>query len=106
MPTKRTRRAHHRRAAVSPTAWAFLNDQPMPEDHDEWEEFALDYNHNDEAAKLWEVHGDEVTAAWVRERPGTRPRCWWRFSAPRLAEQQPHQFWPDIDSRRHLVSEH
>ena len=45
MPTKRKRKSHMRREPITPTALAFLNDEPMPEDGNEWEDFSLRYNH-------------------------------------------------------------
>jgi hypothetical protein len=30
---------------------------------------------------LWREHRDEVLAAWIVERPGTRPSAWWRYEA-------------------------
>ena len=111
MPTKRKRKSHMRREPITPTALAFLYDEQMPEDGNVWEDFSLRYNHaplstdgweGGDAAKLWAEHGPEVTAAWIKAHPGTRPRCWWRFSAPRHPEQHPHRFWPAIDPRRHV----
>ena len=31
---------------------------------------------------IWEACADLVLAQWIADWPGTRPRCWWRFSAP------------------------
>jgi hypothetical protein len=46
----------------------------------------LQYNEFDHGAgyrveDLWRQYGPEIVARWVRKRPGTRPRCWWRFSS-------------------------
>ena len=30
----------------------------------------------------WDTHGDGIVATWAKERPGTRPSCWWRWTAP------------------------
>lgn len=34
------------------------------------------------AAAMWEQQRDTLLAAWVQERPGTRPWAWWCFDAP------------------------
>ncbi len=86
MPTKRQRISRGRRRATSPTAWAWLTDAPMPEDADQWE--LLDLQHPtsarllDSCRALWEQHRNEILAAWVKEKPGTRPARWWEFDAP------------------------
>lgn len=112
MPTKRQRRSHRRRQPITPTAVAFLNDKPMPDDGNEWEDSALRYNHaalsadlwqGGCAAVLWAEHGTEVMVAWVKARPGTRPSQWWRFSAPRQADQgHGRRHWPLIETRQHV----
>ena len=33
---------------------------------------------------LLPVHGPYIVEGWAVEHPGTRPSCWWRWSAPRL----------------------
>ncbi len=43
MPTKRKRTSRGRRRAISPTAWAWLTDAPIPEDADQWELLDLRY---------------------------------------------------------------
>ena len=59
----------------------------MPEDADQWELLDLQ---NPTSARLlnsfralWEQHRNEILAAWVKEKPGTRPARWWEFDAPR-----------------------
>ena len=109
MPTNRSRRPRNRRhAEISEVAWRFLNDAPAPGDSDTWEHFMLKYNHHDHGRgysceDLWNLYADEITAAWIKERPGTRPKCWWRYSAPRRAAQghQKHMH-PLIEPRRVL----
>jgi hypothetical protein len=110
MPTKRTRRTRNiRHADISELAWRFLNDGSIPEDYNTWEFFMLQYNHFDHATgytseSIWELYADEITATWIKEKPGTRPKCWWRYSAPRKAEQghRKHMF-PLIETRRVLL---
>ena len=31
---------------------------------------------------LWRLYGPMVLELWIKERPGTRPSCWWRFEGP------------------------
>ena len=56
---------------------------------------------------LWRDGRDSLLAAWLVERPGTRPWAWWEFDAPRATEV-PERFrggpWVDlfIEPRRQL----
>lgn len=34
---------------------------------------------------LWREHRAAILARWIQTKPGTRPSCWWKFDAPRLA---------------------
>lgn len=38
------------------------------------------------AAELWQVYGEQITRDWIMKNPGSRPRPWWRFSAPIVRE--------------------
>jgi hypothetical protein len=31
---------------------------------------------------MWQAVGQDIVADWVKDEPGTRPRCWWRFDSP------------------------
>ena len=35
-----------------------------------------------EIAGAWGQIGDEIVEDWIRDKPGTRPKIWWRLSAP------------------------
>ena len=37
---------------------------------------------NDPVKAAWDKIGDIIIAEWIKRRPGTRPYCWWVFSAP------------------------
>lgn len=37
----------------------------------------------------WSRHGAAITAAWIAERPGTRPWAWWWCEHPDLAARGP-----------------
>jgi hypothetical protein len=39
--------------------------------------------------ELWKEYGAEVIRWWVKDQPGTRPRCWWRYSAPEPRRAMP-----------------
>jgi hypothetical protein len=88
----RARRARQRAADVSDYAWARLTDQPLPPAIG-FERFILDRTGDGPGTlrALWAAHGDAITDAWAHEQPGTRPSCWWRWSAPRA----PLGTWPD-----------
>jgi hypothetical protein len=34
------------------------------------------------AALAWKTARTTTVRDWIREHPGTRPRCWWAFDAP------------------------
>ena len=36
----------------------------------------------DQLAEVWGDVGEEITAAHIRHKPGTRPWGWWKFDAP------------------------
>lgn len=92
MPTTRIRRRRDHWPPVTPTQWALLNDEPLPDepgisgDFDRW---CFNWSANDDppwgratGRALWSEHGEVVLRQWVAERPGSRPSCWWRFDAP------------------------
>ena len=89
----RARRGRTRAADVSQIAWALLTDQPPPDPPEGggWELFILEGPGSGANAwgptleDLWRAHGDAITADWAQAHPGTRPSCWWRWTAPRAA---------------------
>jgi hypothetical protein len=87
MPTNRRVRTRKRvpKVTISPWIWAFLNDQPIPEDANP---FDLLFRDDYKAMLLpWEEHRKVIIADWIKSKPGTRPCLWWRYSAPRLAPE-------------------
>lgn len=79
--------------------WAFLTDQPMPEqdgtDRDDY--IGLEFFGNVvrggprdlvRIGEVWASHRGTVLGEWPDARPGTRPRCWWRFDAPVEAQRR------------------
>jgi hypothetical protein len=91
--------------SVSPVAWAIMTDQPIPKGPEinpfeisdyryslsgkpETEAFraALHARGALSLGELWAANRDKILAQWVKDRPGTRPRCWWLFDAPRMPD--------------------
>lgn len=68
-------------------AFAYLSDAPEWEsqDGDNLEMLDLRYPgvRGEKLRVLWGAVGGEILAKWTQERPGTRPRAWWRVDAPR-----------------------
>ena len=84
----RPRRARTTTPQMSETAWAMLNDLPLPADDGAggWERYCLEYGlglDRPTLLDLWAEFGESIVAEWVVEYPGTRPSCWWQWSAPR-----------------------
>jgi hypothetical protein len=77
MPTNRRRTTRGRRGPpIAADDWAYLTDE-TPENP--FTEFAPDAHWRE----LWAEHGERITSEWAMRHPGTRPRHWWKFSAPR-----------------------
>jgi len=71
---------------VSDLAWRFLHDRASEADRETVEYILLELDmHNAatgySAGDLWAAYGDQVTAEWIAEHPGTRPTCWWLFES-------------------------
>jgi hypothetical protein len=82
MSTKRMRR-HAAILKVSEDEWKFLMDETAGVDP--WTDYFLEYDYAGSLGKIWDEHGASVLAEWIEARPGSRPRTWWRFDAPRMA---------------------
>jgi hypothetical protein len=77
---------------------AFLNDEPMPEmgelGHDDYvglrffDSIIVGYKQNVRLSDIWEEHRDAILADWLSSRPGSRPKCWWKFDAPEHARKR------------------
>lgn len=81
MPVRK--RVDRRRQELPDSAWDWLHG----EDYTEWSFFLDDA----ELAEMWGKHGAEVQAEHVRQYPGTRPKRWWNYDAPRISA--PGAFW-------------
>jgi hypothetical protein len=62
---------------------AALRDQPKPEGGN-YVEYYLAQTRR--ARELWLKFGPRELQLWIEKHPGTRPTMWWRFDAPRCAE--------------------
>src|SRR5688572_9704602 len=77
---------------LSDVDWCILNDFPRPANVDPAEWFTARDDWYPHGMRLmdgkpplrdvWGEHRDVILERWIRERPGTRPTCWWRFDAP------------------------
>ena len=91
MPIKR-RMGKERREGASGEAWAFMLDEPMPEGGNpfRWLAWGAEIHRLSSQPlapfgiqELWQTQRNEVLAEWTEHSPGTRPRCWWAWDAPR-----------------------
>ncbi|SDF15658.1 hypothetical protein SAMN05660686_00495 [Thalassobaculum litoreum DSM 18839] len=84
-----------------------MNDMPLPADARKFHVFALEhdtcpwFSGGLNLRKSWDRYGADIVAQWAMDHPGTRPTCWWRFSAPRLAADRPiakadPEAWPAL----------
>jgi hypothetical protein len=94
MGTKQWRKAPD----LTPAQWSFLNDDPWPAGTTDVERFVLEHDsmgqRGIDVRALWRLHGPTVMERWIAERPGTRPRLWWRFDAPTWAgDPWPACYW-------------
>ena len=86
-----------RTSEIDEVSWRYLNDATTDQDREEphcWLIDTLDFNLAEKdfpvvppptgksTEQLWKEYGDEILRWWIKHQPGTRPRCWWRFSAP------------------------
>jgi hypothetical protein len=92
MPTVRHAKPRNRYAGISDYQLAYLLDRELPEptaDDEWWELTEADCDdpaaswHGRSAGMLWRAHEQAFLSMWVADYPGYRPRCWWRYSAPR-----------------------
>jgi hypothetical protein len=80
---------------IDEVSWRYLCDATTPEDDAEygWRLITLEFGDDGRpgidpsptgktAKQLWAGYGHDIVKWWAGERPGTRPRCWWRYTAP------------------------
>jgi len=91
MPVKR--RQSKRREGVTDAQFAYLRDEPFPEETGEFEKWAIEFDSpgvGPSIRELWADFRDEIITEWIAEAAGTRPSVWWRYDAPR----EPVGTWP------------
>lgn len=88
MPRVKRRGPTLKRGGLLPEERAILRGEPCPEGGDPFHQFLF----GGEERELWQQGGSDVVAEWITERPGTRPRAWWRFEAPRWADDPYDRF--------------
>jgi len=82
MPTNRKRTIRTRRAPpIHADEWAILNDEKPANPF-------IQFRSKEHWRALWAEHGERITEEWAARHPGTRPKHWWKFSAPRLPEAE------------------
>jgi hypothetical protein len=92
--TKARPRRDRTEPEIDELSWRFLCDATTPEDEAEknWHLLTLRFDEKELAvfppptgkstSQLWAEFREQVLEWWLKERPGTRPWCWWRFDAP------------------------
>jgi hypothetical protein len=92
--TKARPRRTRNDADIDELSWRFLCDAITPEDRVEhkWLLHTLYFNEKALAivdpptgkstSELWAEFREQVLEWWLKERPGTRPWCWWAYDAP------------------------
>lgn len=72
-----------------------IHDLPQPADANPFRVLSLDsgqaerVHHGYTLAEAWAEYGAEIVERWAVDHPGTRPTCWWRFTAPKLTPEHP-----------------
>ena len=88
MPSKRQRRTRQRREVPDLIRQYFREEIKHTFFHD-----------NAEISAAWAQIGAEIVENWILTRPGTRPKIWWRLSAPepgRTSDGGPREEFLDI----------
>jgi hypothetical protein len=94
MGKPRRARSRVRYSNLTELEWAFLNDavahgdDPAEFGGSRLALWSLEFNFETGTGRsvtkeLWDAHGAAVVERWAVEKPGTRPRQWWNFDAPR-----------------------
>ena len=96
-PTLRATAVRKRRTIeVSDRAFAYLSDDPEYESREGHPMEMLDLVYpraRGTFERTWQAVREEILTAWIREKPGTRPRAWWRLDAPRWADDPWADSW-------------
>lgn len=75
-----------RRAQVGAVEWAFFAEEPIPPEANPFILMELELSerlpNGTRVRDLWDMVKEEILEKWTAEKPGTRPRAWWRFDGP------------------------
>jgi hypothetical protein len=78
---------------IDPLVWRFLCDTNTPADEENHKWTLLGLRCDDEnlvwptplsgtIRDVWKTHEPGILAWWAKEKAGTRPTCWWKYTAP------------------------
>jgi hypothetical protein len=81
VPSNRTRTKRGVKLSMVPDIWQWLNDEIT--ELDSLEVLML---YDADRLKIWREYRDEILEHWIESKPGTRPRLWWAYDAPRDRE--------------------
>lgn len=89
------RRKRQKTQSTPVPAWQieYLTTGERPESsavgYDEWIWYRFAHPHKDcgPAKKVWERLGKQITSAWIKKKPGTRPFGWWRYETTETRRQ-------------------
>ena len=91
MPSTRTRTKRGAKLSLMPDVWAYLTDEIG-----EYDSLLIITLSDDERLKIWSEYRDDILDKWIEQRPGTRPRLWWRFDAPKDLELMQGTAWQGV----------
>ena len=72
MPVKRRR--SKRQDAIEPAEWAYLLDEPFPNDEDGFVNWVLEFDYNDHATTLWRQYGEAAPVEFPSNLAGISSR--------------------------------
>lgn len=97
---RKRRKTRTRRPELRPEARAVLRGESCPDGGNPFAHLMLSHGDVDELAAAWDQWGDDLTAEWIAERPGTRPVGWWVFAAPHVIKSFAHEEVEDWRRKR------
>ena len=109
MPRRRRTEKAKPHSDISDGMMAYLTDEPIAESDSEtvFKVCMLSAGSREEGLReLWKSARSEVLATWISKNPGTRPRVWWQFDAPRQPLGRfPGCFWDgELPEPRKFIS--
>jgi hypothetical protein len=123
--TKPRPRREREAPEIDGVSWRYLNDATTDEDRrdEAWLLFTLEFNMlpveralesngaipvvdpptGKSTEELWAEYGEDIVKWWIKDRPGTRPSCWWRYS---YSAPDPHREAPDPEAQTAILKQH